>query len=64
MANFNNQSADYQAGVSAGAHRLGDFLIQELKGQVSNDVLALIEAKKWEFVEKHFEEHSNVLVDF
>ena len=54
MVEINKKSADYQAGVSAGANRMADFLIDELEGQVSADVIAMIESKRWVFVEKLF----------
>lgn len=62
MVEINKKSADYQAGVSAGAHRMADFLISELEGQVTVDVLALIESKKWEFVESLFKTEMNAII--
>ena len=62
---YNPESADYQAGLMAGAHRMADYLIKALEEQYPGnlELYEFMETKKWEAIENQFENEYDAVFD-
>lgn len=62
---YNPDSADYQAGLMAGAHHMADFLIKALEEQYPGnlDLYSFMEEKKWQAIEEQFDTEFDAVLD-